>query len=132
MIGMKQAKSDPCLFYTRDSKGYCFMTITVDDLLIATTTKEQVTDPVQKMKNRFKLKNMRESEYIIGMHINYDRDKRNLKLNQKLYIETITEKFGQTNGKPEVTPCSTSVKITKDMGSPQTLKPYRGLIGSLI
>ena len=76
------------------------------------------------MKKRFKLKDMGDPEYIIGIHIDYDRDKRNLKLNQKLYVETIAEKFGQTNGKPEITPCSTSVKITKDMGSPLTSKPY--------
>ena len=58
--------------------------------------------------------------------------KRVLKLNQKLYIETIAEKFGQTDGRSEITPCSTNTRITKDMGSPPTSKPYRALIGSLI
>ena len=129
---MKQSKSDPCLFYTKDSNGYCFMTITVDDLLIATTTTDQATELLEKMKTKFKLTDLGEPEYIIGIHINYDMRKRVLKLNQKLYIETIAEKFGQTDGRPEVVPCSTSTRITKDMGSPPTSKPYRALIGSLI
>ena len=51
------------------------MTITVDDLLIATTTKEQGTELIQKMKNRFKLKDMGDPEYIIGIHIDYHKDK---------------------------------------------------------
>ena len=49
-----------------------------------------------------------------------------------MYIETLTEKFGQVNVKPELLPAMTSVKIEKDMGSPPTDKPYRSLIGSLI
>ena len=71
-------------------------------------------------------------EYVIGVHINYNREQRKLKLNQRLYIETLAEKFGQLNSKPEVLPAMTSVKIEKDMNSPPTEKPYRSLIGSLI
>ena len=131
-IGMKQAKSDPCLFFKKDSNGYCFMTITVDDLLIATTTKKQADNLLQEMEGRFKLKDMGEPEYIIGIHIDYNRKDRTLKLNQRLYIETITEKFKQTKAKPEILPATSSTKIDKDMGSPPTDKPYRSLIGSLI
>ena len=37
-IGMIQTKSDPCLFFKKNKEGeYCFMTITVDDLLIASS-----------------------------------------------------------------------------------------------
>ena len=93
---------------------------------------EQDTDLLQKMKRRFKRKDMGEPQYIIGIHINYNQDERTLKLNQKLYIEIIAENFAQTNRKPEITPCSASVRITKNMGSPLTTKPYRVLIGSLI
>ena len=132
-IGMKQSKSDPCLFFKITEKGeYVLMTITVDDLLIAGSTSELTDKLISQMKDRFKIKDLGTPEYVIGVHIDYDKPNQTLKLNQKLYIETIAEKFGQTKAKPVIQPASTDVKITKDMGSPPTNKPYRSLIGSLI
>ena len=84
------------------------------------------------MSNRFKIKDLGNPEYVIGIHIDYDKSNRSLKLNQKLYIETIAEKFQQTKTKSEIQATSTSVKIIKDMGSSPTNKSYRSLIGSLI
>ena len=47
-IEMKQTKSDPCLFFKKTKEGtYCFMTITVDDLLIASSTTEIVDEIVE-------------------------------------------------------------------------------------
>ena len=130
---MKQCKSDPCLFYKKTSDGQLIlMTITVDDILIAASTPELADKFINQMSNRFKIKDLGDPEYVIGIHIDYNRSKRSLKLNQKLYIETIAEKFQQTKAKPVIQPASTDVKITKDMGSPPTNKPYRSLIGSLI
>ena len=67
---MKQSRSDLCLFYKRDSNGFFFMAITVDDLLIATNTTELVT----KMKIKFKITDLDlgEPEYIIGIHVDYN------------------------------------------------------------
>ena len=124
-IGMKQSRSDPCLFYKKDSIGYCFMTITVDDLLIATTTTDQATELITKLKEKFKITDLGEPECIIGIHINYNMRERTRRLNQELYIQTIAEKFSQTDGRPEVTPCSATTRITKDMGSqPRDLNPH--------
>ena len=52
------------------------MTITVDDLLIATTTTDQATELLEKMKTKFKLTDLGEPEYIIGIHINYNMRER--------------------------------------------------------
>ena len=131
-IGMEQCKSDPCLFYKRIKDEIVLMTITVDDLLIAASTDELANKLISQMKDRFKITDLGKPEYVIGMHIDYNQSEQTLKLNQKLYIETIAEKFGQTKSKPEIQPASTDAKITKDMESPLTDKPYRSLIGSLI
>ena len=132
-IGLQQAKSDPCLFFKRTREGQLvLMTITVDDILIAASTKELAEEVINKMKDKFTITDLGEPDYVIGIHIDYDRPNHILKLNQKLYIETIAEKFGQTTGRPEIIPAPVSVRISKDMGSPPTTKPYRSLIGSLI
>ena len=132
-IGMTQTKSDPCLFFKRNKNGqYCFMTITVDDLLIASSTKEIADEVINDLKSKFKITDLGIPEYVIGIHIDYDKENHVLKLNQRLYIETIAEKFGQLNSKKEKLPATTSVNIEKDMKSPPTDKPYRSLIGSLI
>ena len=84
------------------------------------------------MKAKFHIVDLGFPEYVIGMHIEHDREGRVLKLNQKLYIKNIAEKFGANNVKPKLMPLDRNIKFQKDMNSPQTSNPYRELIGSLL
>ena len=84
------------------------------------------------MKKTFKITDLGVPKYVIGVHIDYNRTEHRLKLNQRLYIETLTEKIGQVKLRPTILPSMTSVKIEKDMGSPSADGPYRSLIGNLI
>ena len=71
-LGMTQTKSDPCLFFKKNKDGeYCFMTITVDDLLIASSTEEIAEDLIKNLKKKFKITDLGVPEYVIGIHINY-------------------------------------------------------------
>ena len=84
---MKQVKSDLCLFFKRNEKGkYCFMTITVDDLYIASTTKQIADELIENLKQKFKVKDIGVPVYVIGIHIDCNKGNRKLNLNQRLYI----------------------------------------------
>ena len=60
------------------------------------------------------------------------QDKKTLNLNQRLYIETIAERFGQLDAKHTISPADNGLKLKFDMGGPPCKREYRKLIGSLI
>ena len=105
----------------------------MDDLIIASKTREEADQVIQNLGKFFKVKNLGTPKYIIGVHIKYDRSRRTLQLNQELYIENMAAKFGQTDAKSTFKPADTNVRLEKDMGSePFSEILYRSLIGSLM
>lgn len=109
------------------------VSVVVDDLIVAAKTQEQANKLISDLGRFYKVKNLGVPKYIIGIHVNYDRQRQTLQLNQQLYIENLVEKFGQTNAKGTFRPADSNVKLEKDMGSSQFDEAiYRSLIGSLI
>ena len=130
--GYKQSKMDPCLMYRITKEEYTLLTLVVDDLLIATLEVKHADGLINQLKQYFKVKDLGKPKYTVGMHIEYARKARKLTLNQRLYIETIAERFGQTNAKPTKSPADRGLKLTKDMGGPPCGKEYRQLVGALV
>ena len=63
-------------------------------MLIASNDKKHADGLINKLKFHFRIKDLGKPRYTAGMHIEYNRMKRKLKLNQRLYIETIAKRFG--------------------------------------
>ena len=88
-LGFVQSNGDPCIFY-RISKGkYTLLSVVVDDLIIASKTREEANKVIKDLGKIFKVKNLGTPKYIIGVHIQYDRTRRILQLNQELYINNM-------------------------------------------
>ncbi len=61
-------------------------------MLIVTQEKAHADCLINILKSHFRIKDLGEPTYTVGIHIKYDRKNRKMKLNQLLYIETITKR----------------------------------------
>ncbi|PFX26680.1 putative mitochondrial protein [Stylophora pistillata] len=85
-------------------------------------------------KLRFKMKDMRELDYYVGVCIVQDVKSKQVFLHQGHYVQNILEKFGQTEAKPMSTPADFNVKLQKEDGfsRPVDVTSYQSIVGSLI
>ena len=78
--------------YTKSSKGkFVIMSLYVDDILIAENDKDFVMDVKARLSSSFKMKDMGEATYILGVKISRDRSKRLLSLSQETYIKKVLD-----------------------------------------
>ena len=131
-LDFKQADNDPCLFYKINNKNYILVGIIVDDLIIASRTRQEANALLEAVGKVYEVKNLGKPEYVIGIHINHDEDAGTIHLNQELYISNMAIRFGQQNAKQTTTPAATTTRLTQDMGSPPAKGDYRALIGCLL
>ena len=98
---------------------------------------------VKSVKNllakKFDMKDLRPANFILGMQITRDREKRKLWLGQEKYIKEILKKFNMMDCKPVGTPMSSGTKLSAEQ-CPKTDEeieemarvPYASAVGSLM
>jgi Reverse transcriptase (RNA-dependent DNA polymerase) len=92
-----------------------------------------------KLGHRFKIKDLGDAQFILGLEIIRDQDGRVIMLSQCRYIDDMAMHFGLTDAKPSPTPLAPGIRLTKDdcPHMPQEKAdmekvPYQSLIGSLM
>ena len=86
----------------------------VDDLIILVETAEDMGKIKETLGTKFKMKDMKELHYCLGITIVHDRVKQKVWLNQYQYIEKLLKKFGQAETKTMSTPADINVKLKKN------------------
>jgi ribonuclease HI len=92
-----------------------------------------------KFNNKYKMKDLGDAEWILGMRVKRDRKERTLHLDQEVYINKLLTKFDMSKCNPIGTPADPSQRLTQKQ-SPTTKEeqeqmeriPYRQLIGGLL
>jgi hypothetical protein len=103
----------------------------VDDLIIASYSREMVDDFKLAISKEFSMKDLKELDLILGMAIKRDREKRVMEISQTAYIDMVLKKFGMADCKQVLTPMEGT--LTKTNGKES--KPdndYMKLVGSLL
>ena len=135
-LNFVQSYSDPCLFYKFGKHEYTLVSLTVDDTLISTNKKAHADKLIKDLGKDFEIVDEGTPEYILGLHIDYDRANKKLALNQQLYIEQLAEKYGQTKARPVYNPADTNSQLRADLDSPFLNEKehalFRQIVGSLI
>ena len=106
-MGFKACVSDPCLFHRRSQTGrLILMFLFVDDFQVSFHRDDRDEWGTLKalLVERFKTKDMGESKWILGMHIQRDRTARTITLDQELYVTKALERYGLTECKVASTP----------------------------
>ena len=141
-IGFTRLKTDTCL-YTKISKSgkVIVLFVFVDDIVIAyhRTDKDEWMDYRSIITNRYKVKDIGDLQWVLGMNVTRDRKNREITLDQQQYIKKKLEQFKLTNVKPSKIPGDKSLKLVTQAEEGDEVEPldnksptYREIVGSLL
>jgi hypothetical protein len=98
---------------------HVYLLLYVHDILITTKDINVIQDLRNKLKFKFKMKDLGLAGKILGMEIQHDQSTGKLFLNQCKYVEKILSRFGMTSSKAIMTPYGRNLRLSSVM-SPQT------------
>jgi hypothetical protein len=133
-IGCTQSKADPCIYIKMSDDGIVIIAVYVDDLLIASSNPNERKQIQQQLMEKYKMKDLGELKWILGMRVTRDPKTRDIKLDQEQYINTILKRFNMDTCKPTSTPAQPGLKLEKEgVGDPSAAAaPYMSAVGSLL
>ena len=103
----------------------------VDDLIIGAKNDELKDEIKALLKSRFRMKDLGELTYFLGIEFSRAQDGMAIKLTQAHYTKKILTKYGMIDSRSRATPCEAKPEIFN--GDPQPLDvKYREVVGSLI
>jgi len=128
-LNFKRLYSDPCIYKKVNNKNkiICLLAVYVDDIIIAGTNLE-IKNTINLIKNEFKIKEIGDVDFVIGIKFNKYKD--GYVLHQKRYIIDILNKYEKylTRSSNFIKPIENdSLKL---INVDQT--QYRSLIGNLL
>ena len=88
-MNFTQRKGDPCLYVSRDDAETAIITVYVDDILIAAKTDKRIAEVKAAIAKRFKVKDMGESHYFLGVKIVQNLKAGTIWLGQPAYSENM-------------------------------------------
>ena len=129
-IGFVRSSADPCLYV--DTKRNIYITIWVDDLLIASKNGRDIAAVKAQLAGEFEMKDLGELKHFLGMNITRTNDR--ISIDQSGYIRQILERYGMSNSKPVSTPLAPGARFTKTKTGHEDVdaKLYQGIVGSII
>lgn len=132
-MGLSQSKLDPCIYFKIvDESNMIFMPSYVDDLLLFTNNQETNSYIKEQLHKQFKMKDLGDLSYCIGIHVERDRKKGIIYLDQKKYILEVLKKYGMSDCKSVRTPMDTNTKFQGNENSDDakilTDIPYQDIV----
>ena len=76
----KMMVEDHCVFLKYSNSGFVILSLYIDDILLVGTSKEMTDTAKRWLSSNFEMKDMGESDYVLGVKIIRDRIKRLLDL----------------------------------------------------
>jgi histone deacetylase 1/2 len=127
-LGFKASKTDTSLFYFNKGNICMFVLIYVDDIIVASSTKEATEVLLRNLGKEFTLKDLGELHYFLGIEVN--KVPNGVILSQ----DNLLKKVNMSDCKPVSSPLSTNEKLSAFEGTP--LGPgdstrYRSVVGAL-
>lgn len=116
-----------------------FITVYVDDLLVFSNEPEWKRELKDCLMSNFKMKDIGEARFVLGMQITRDRKNAKLWVDQKLYVTDVLSRFGLTDCNAVATPADTNQKLSSAMCPSNDAErkkmesvPYQEAVGSLL
>ncbi|CAB1113712.1 unnamed protein product [Ectocarpus sp. CCAP 1310/34] len=136
-IGFVALKSDPCVYLYDHNGAKIYLTLYVDDLLLAGNDSDAISMVKGKLQKRFKMTDLGEASLVLGMEIRRDREANTLTISQEAYCKSILERFGMSGSKPTSTPgygseISNNIQPEDTLLDEKETRKYQGIMGSLM
>ena len=132
-LGFSCLTSDPCVFRMKVKDDAITIGIYVDDLILISRDQSTVSIIKGKLNQRFRMKDLGDVAFLLGMKIVRDRDARTIDISQRAFVERILDQFGMTEAKPVSTPMPVKNYLEKAGNEEiETRFPYRQAVGALM
>ena len=113
-ISFAQSATDHSLFIKCHGESFIALLVYVDDIVIASNDEQQVTELKCILNNRFKLKDLGQLKYFLGLKVACFR--KGISLSQRHYALQILEETGHLGCKPRKSPMDPNLKLSKEEG----------------
>lgn len=130
-INFKRSAYDYCLYTGRINDKKTYIILYVDDLLITSEDETSIKRVKEMLSDRFRMKDLGYLKQYLGIHVDYNTEKRIMYLSQEKYIESLAEKYKIMDSKLFHTPMEINLKLEPAERQNEKLK-YRNLIGTLL
>ncbi len=131
-MNFERAMKDYGLYWKLVNNQFIFVAIYVDDMLVI-GPDHLSQEFIAQVKKEFKVKEMGRVSKLLGVQVNYTKDK--VELEQSGYIQDILKKFHMMDCKPSETPMELKLSLEKaskdDPLANSTSIPFRNVIGSI-
>ena len=143
-LGFERFESDVCLFKKTIDGETLYITLYVDDLIIAAPNtksgQEKKIACKKELQDKYQMTDLGKLSWFLGMKISQSGDCSTVSIDQSKYIEDVASKFGVTDGTKYSTPMDENLKLSRQdapkIGSPEhdeaSKLPYKELIGCLL
>jgi hypothetical protein len=134
-MGYEMCEADPCLHYKRSKRGLNLWTTHVDDNMTV-GTKETVMEAKSDMAKQFECDDVGPLREYLGCKVDYDVDKRVIRLTQPVLLQSLSDEYELCEGKTPTTPATPNLILTKKDGdillSETEASKYRTMVGKLL
>jgi hypothetical protein len=138
-LGFARIRSNSSVFIWEKDGVKVIVPVFVDDITLASKSKEKIAEIKGLLAQRFKLRNPGPTSFLLGVQIDRERATRTLHLSQRQYTLDLLDRFGFADCSPVSTPLDPGSRL--DMSQcPQTPeddefmldKPYVSAVGALM
>ncbi|KAJ9519998.1 hypothetical protein QJQ45_014723, partial [Haematococcus lacustris] len=134
-IGFKASEADPALFTLQLSTGMVYLLVYVDDCLLCTQQGDTagLAYVKKQLSSAFKLKDLGEARWFLGMQLTRDRAEGTIKLDQHKFIQELVTARSKSAAHSKPLPMAPAVKLVREGDAlDTTLHHYSALVGSLL
>lgn len=138
-FGFVENKMDQCLYLKVSGSKFIFLSLYVDDILLASNDLRLLHDTKQLLSKSCDMKDLGEASFVLGIDICRDRARSLLELSQKAYINRVLKRYGMEDCKHAEAPVVKGDKFSLDQSPSSNFEkesmknfPYSSAVGSLM
>ena len=115
-LSFEQMKHDYCVYLRRDEDKFAMLLLWVDDIIAITNAEGTIDQITNDLKRKFEIKSLGAPKFLLGIEVNYDRERRSLSLSLTHYINQVLEQLGLADCNPVATPLDPNVNLDYEEG----------------
>eukprot|EP00253_Pinus_taeda_P034356 PITA_34356 len=113
-LGFTRRKAYHCVYFKLIGDRVIYLVLYVDDMFLVGNEKEIIQDLKTQLSSKFDMKDLGVANYILGMEIKRNREKRKLWLKERKYVDTILQRFNMQDSKSVKVPIHVGVKLSTE------------------
>jgi hypothetical protein len=135
-MGFRPIHADNCIYIYQRSGVVVIIPVYVDDLLLCSNSLDKLTAFKLELSTHFKMHDLGEARFVLGIEIKRDRTTRTLSISQGAYISNILDRFGMSDCRPVATPIEEGLYLEpatdeNKLDSASTIR-YQSAVGALM